>query len=417
MSLKSFCISLILLLFGITYGYAQETITEIRIDFRVNSSVIDADYNDNALRVSEIITLFNKIKSDSSINIKQIQFCGCASPEGSYQLNKRLAHERLEALEKLIRAEIYIPDSLIYRDDEYIPWHHLAEMVSTSEMEYKEEILSVINGEYKIVDYPGGRHIDSRVPALQKMRNGKIWKKLKDEFFSPMRNACAVLIIYKEEPSKEINLPILPEESEARLIPNQLPSFSPQLKGEEYISTEVEEEWQRKLQLKTNLLGWCLAIGNVGVEIDLFPHLSVGVPIYYSALNYFTTTVKFRTFAIQPEIRYWFTPSNEHWFVGVHFGLAYYNTAIGGDYRIQDHDGKSPALGGGVNIGYRLPLSEDKKWKMEFSIGAGIYSLYYDKFHNYHNGLLVSTTKETYFGIDQATITLTYSFDLNKTKR
>ena len=100
--------------------------------------------------------------------------------------------------------------------------------------------------------------------------------------------------------------------------------------------------------------------------------------------------------------------------MGAHFGLAYYNIATNGEYRTQDHDGTSPALGGGLAVGYRMPISKNNRWKMEFSIGAGAYKLHYDKFRNYHNGLLVNTEKKTYIGIDQVSVSLSYTFDLKR---
>lgn len=81
----------------------------------------------------------------------------------------------------------------------------------------------------------------------------------------------------------------------------------------------------------------------------------------------------------------------------------YYNFAINGDYRYQDHNRRSPAIGGGVSVGYRLPISRNNRWRMEFSLGAGVYSLHYDKFHNTprtKDGLLVESVKKTYWGID-----------------
>ncbi len=177
------------------------------------------------------------------------------------------------------------------------------------------------------------------------------------------------------------------------------------------------EEWGRKLYVKTNALGLGLLIANAAVEIDLCKHWSFNLPVYYSVWDYFSTTTKFRTLAVQPEIRYWFSEKNlrnDGWFVGAHFGLAYYNIATDGEFRTQDYDGKSPALGGGLAVGYRLSLSKDNRWQMEFSIGAGAYSVHYDKFRNHANGLLKDTRKETYIGIDQMNVSFSYSFDLRK---
>ncbi len=172
------------------------------------------------------------------------------------------------------------------------------------------------------------------------------------------------------------------------------------------------EEWKREVHVKTNALGLGLAIANAGAEIDICEHLSFNLSMYYSSWDYFSPTVKFRTLSTQPELRYWVTETNEGFYAGAHFGCGYYNVATGGEYRTQDHDGKSPALGGGVAFGYRLPISRNNRWKLEFSLGAGIYSLNHDKFRNRPDGLLTFTEKKTYIGFDQAAISIVYSFEI-----
>lgn len=76
-------------------AHAQEHRTEICVYFRVNRTDIDSAYLDNANRIREIITTLQNIRQDSTINIVEVSFCGAASPEGSYQLNRKLAHGRL----------------------------------------------------------------------------------------------------------------------------------------------------------------------------------------------------------------------------------------------------------------------------------------------------------------------------------
>ena len=68
-------------------------------------------------------------------------------------------------------------------------------------------------------------------------------------------------------------------------------------------------------------------------------------------------------------------------------------------------------------MGYRLPISKNRRWKMELSLGAGLYPLHYDVFHNTPNtkdGLMIGTYKKTYLGIDKASASLSYTFDLKK---
>lgn len=168
------------------------------------------------------------------------------------------------------------------------------------------------------------------------------------------------------------------------------------------------------LYLKSNLIALGGAIANVALEIDIAPHFSINIPLYYSAWDYFRQTVKFRTFALQPELRYWISDENEGLFGGVHLGMAYYNIALDGKYRYQDHKMKTPSIGGGFCIGYRFPLSVNKLWNLEFTLGGGVYHSYYDKFNNTSrtsDGLLVGSKKNTYVGIDQASVSICYKIE------
>lgn len=317
MYLKRFHIIFILVLFGIGNAQAQEMKTEFGINFRVNSTSIDSAYLDNAHRLKQITGFLQDIRKDSTLSIVELTLCGAASPEGSAKINRKLANERMAALEMLVRKEIGIPDT----------------------------------------------------------------------------------ISIEPEPVKEV-VEVLPDTTTA----------------EDTIITEVER-WIHQIHIKTNALGWGLGIANVATEVDLSNHWSFTLPIYYSAWDYFTSTIKFRTFAIQPELRYWLSENNNGFFAGLHFGMAYYNIAVNGDYRYQDQGRETPALGGGISVGYRMPISKDNRWRIEFSLGAGAYSLHYDKFHNTpdtKDGLLLESVKQTYWGIDQAAVSFSYTFDLNK---
>lgn len=414
MRIKKYYITLIFLLFCVVVTYAQDRRTEILVDFRVNSTVIDSTYSDNAVRMQEIIDFLHNIRRDSTINIVEVSFCGAASPEGSDQLNRRLARGRLTALENLVRKEVDIPDSLITRNDSYIPWDYLKKQIEDSDIIRTDEVIAILNESSLLVDYHyPNLHIDSRVVKLQKLDNGKVWQQINKLFFGQMRNASVVFITYKRE-LPAVQEPIIVQDT---VVAEPSTEITPDTTAiVETIAPKIEE-WNRKLYLKTNALFWGMGMTNVSAEIDLAKHWSFALPVTYSAWNYFTSTVKFRTLAVQPEFRYWFNENNQKFFIGAHFGYAQYNVAVDGNYRYQDHDGKSPALGGGISVGYRMPISKSDKWHIEFSLGAGVYSLHYDKFYNTPNtkdGLMIESVKKTYWGIDQAAVSFSYSFDLKK---
>ncbi len=386
---------------GWTKVHAQEQRMEIFVNFRVNSTQIEYGYQNNAYRISNLISFLQNLRADSTMTIVSTSFCGAASPEGSYGLNKRLASRRMKALEEIVRNHVNIPDSIVTYDDNFIPWSYLAEQVQESDMPEKDEIVRIIQDTHP--------QPESRIQRLKALDDGKVWRKLYKRYFCFMRNAGVVFVTYKQvsptpQPTPQpVAAPTVTPQPAPTIADTVAPQTSP-----------VVEKWRTRVHVKTNVAGLGIGIANAAVEVELCKHLSLSVPVYYSAWDYFKPTLKFRTMGMQPEIRYWFSNKNDGFFLGAHMGLLYYNFAFDEEFRIQDHDGKSPALGGGLSLGYRLPISKSGRWNMEFSVGAGIYDLHYDRFRNYTDGLLVDTKRDMYYGIDQAAITFMYSFGRKK---
>ena len=421
--LKKNCILLLLLFFCINNTFAQDR-TEISVDFRVGVSTIEQGYSNNAERLSDIISFLQDIKQDNTIEIEHISFNGAASPEGSFELNRKLALDRLTSLEKYISKHVAMPNDItITRNDQYIHWDYLISLVENSDIAYKDKVLAILNGESQLTEYPGERRVDSRIVQLKSLDNGKVWQTMLHRFFSGMRSASVVVETVKKElpPIEEIEEEsgtIIDEMEESEAEPAPIIEEDEKEQPVVFIDTQPElKEWTQQLYLKTNAVGWSMLVANVAIELDLSPHWSVALPVYYSGWDYFSHDRKYRTFTVQPEIRYWLK-ENDGFFFGAHLGLAYYNFAWkGNDYRIQDKDKKTPALGGGLSAGYRLPISKNNRWKMEFSVGAGVYDLEYNKFHNQRNGFMVETIKETFFGIDQVAVSFSYMFDFKKKKK
>lgn len=415
MRIIRYSIALSLLLFGAGTVRSQESRTEVRFEFRANSVSVDSLYGDNAARMREMTAFLRDIRRDSTIDITGVSFCGAASPEGSSALNRRLAQGRLSALERLVRREIDLPDSIVTRDDSYISWEYLKSQVEDSDIRCKEEVTAILDMKPEYVEYRPGARIDRRVLELQKLDGGRVWRQMNDLFFSRMRNACAVFVTYKRTVPSEQPREAVPDTVtvEPEPVVKTITDTIAESEAVETFPTEPEG-WQRHLYVKANAVGWAMGVTNIAAEIDLAEHWSFTLPLYWSSWNYFKSTLKFRTLTLQPEVRYWFSENNDRWFAGAHFGLGWYNIATDGKYRTQDHGGHSPAVGGGIAAGYRLPISRNKRWKMEFSLGAGVYRLHYDKFRNEPNGLLVETKKKTWFGIDQASVSVAYTFDLGR---
>ncbi len=170
------------------------------------------------------------------------------------------------------------------------------------------------------------------------------------------------------------------------------------------------------LTFKVNAVAAAVAVTNAAFELE-WRRWSVQLPLYYSNLDYFSHRVKFRTGVIQPGVRYWFAPDrvvgHTGFFAGAHFGIAWYNMSFGGTDRIQDRDGRTPAIGGGLEGGWRRTLGRSGHWKLELSLGVGVYSARYDLIDN-TTGVLRHTSSKVFVGVDHVGVTFGYSLDLKK---
>ena len=399
-------------------SHAVSEHSSIEIYFRVGSSEYEPRFRSNAANLSRFVESTNALSRGLETGKVKITFSASASPEGSAELNARLSRERLEsAAAALMSAGLddgfFDAEHVSSTFTGTVPMDYLAEMTEASSFRYKTDILEIL-GDDSIDD-------DEKIARLRSAEGGSCWKWLSRECFPKMRSFRAVVRIVRDAALAKVEAPagveLLSIES-PRAIGELAPRTDQLAKAVEAMPDDgpAEDEWTRRLTLKTNALGLGLLIANAAAEVGITERLSFHLPLYYSALNYFTQTVKFRTLAVQPELRY-YIPGVNGLFAGAHMSVASFNLAAGGDYRLQDRGGNTPLLGGGLSIGYRLQFRKNPRWGVEFAAGAGAYRFDYDRFVNEPNGPYVDTVNRTYIGIDNLSVSITYDFDLGKVKK
>ena len=117
------------------------------LDFPVNKMTIYPDYRKNPDELRKIIATIDLVKNDQNTRITEIDIVGYASPEGSYNSNARLAQGRSEALKKYVQ-ELYKFDKNIIKVTS-VPedWQGLRNYVANSDLDQKEEMLSLLDNE------------------------------------------------------------------------------------------------------------------------------------------------------------------------------------------------------------------------------------------------------------------------------
>ena len=386
--------------------YAQESqqmSDSLMVYFHQGKSDFDPDFKGNGERYEKFISRLQNMSASEARRVAKVRIYSSASPEGSVAFNEKLAQNRAKSVIERMHGSLMFQDSIVFIQHITEDWEGLARLAENDPaVPSKAEAMAIIRD---------AADPDRKV-RLQRLDEGRAWQYLYEKYFPQLRSFRIYVYVRPTDEGLKMASRIEPVNAvpmkQLLLAQPSEPQPEPQ-----------EPQWTRELTLKTNTLGWALAHANIAVECDIIPHLSLAVPFYYSGgLDYFKPTIKFRGIVLQPELRYYprlQQEKNDGFYVGAHFGLGWYNYALNGEFRIQDHKGRTPAYGGGIGLGYAMQFKKNPRWGMEFAVGGGVYKAKYDIFYNEFNGPYEDTAVEkVFFGVDNASVSFTYKFDLSR---
>ena len=410
--LKSLLLSMLLCFSGMVLHaqteqivHGQQSEHKYTLYFRVNESVLDASYMGNAQTLEQILKdISASIESEGKVSA-QISLNATASPEGRLRHNVSLSEKRKETVLDFLKQSIDISEVTFHANSLVEDWDMVIEYVLADDnIPYKDEVLEVINS------LSGKEDFETQLQqSLKKINNGSAYAYIVEHIFPYMRS-CNITAIYNTQVVAEARIEMV-----ALHVPDYTATLEPTPQVLERPEPIMFRGFTPTMKLKVNATGLGMGHGNIAAEFAVAEHFSVALPFYYSGgFDYFKPTLKFRGIVVQPEMRY-YIKGNEGFYLGAHLGLGWYNFALDGTYRIQDHKGRTPAYGGGIGLGYAMNFKKNPRWGMEFAIGAGAYKAKYDIFYNEPNGPYEETAVEkVFFGIDNASIAFTYKFNLKK---
>lgn len=359
----------------------------------------------------ELISFANLV--DSICRNEKVEFVkitGLSSIDGPVGYNNRLALARAKSMMSWLTNNTSLTPNVFKLAAKGEDWGLFEKLVKKNK--------SIPNWQ-QVVDIIQSKESDNdKEYRLRRLDNGIVWKYLAEHTFPKMRTVEISLganhrfLIMNDEPQEETPEPEVVEEVVVEVI--ETPVEEPQ--PAEEVITEPEpapvmlaEDWQRKFRIGTDLPYWVMLWSNLSFEIDLAKHWSFNLPVYFSAMNYFKHTLKFRVFGFQPGIRYWLKETNRGVYFDAHYGMAWWDFAFDGKYRYQDEGRHSPLLGGGLAAGYRLPISKNGRWSMDFGAGVGVYHIRYDRFQNKYNGKRIDSKSKTVFFPDNLNVSIIYN--------
>lgn len=364
----------------------------IPIVYRVNKYTLI----ENAALDSVVATL-RRVQNDPHTSLRRVWVGGSASPEGPLWWNKQLGDFRSAALaDYLIRKEV-VADSLITVFNLEEDWYNTEKYLRSHPFPNCERVLNIIETE---------PDRELRKQLIRQIDNDTTWCRLISEVFPPLRNAR---LIIECTPWNNPDL-VVSDIDIPTAIPLNKPEFATPPRCD-FNTFEKFEQSNRFIALKTNLISVALLTANLALEVELWPHVSLDIPVWYSPYD-ITDKLRLRLLATQPEVRYWPVKAGEGWFYGVHTHIVGFDVSIPSSDRYQD---PNHALWGfGISAGWAKNFGKKKQWSIEFNLGVGYANYKYDVYRNWHNGIKFDSGSGHYWGVTRAGISIGYKWYLKR---
>lgn len=375
MHMRGLIVSAFMLL-GCIQVFGQESRKEVCIGFPVGNSTLDTAYGDNAMRLSEVVSFLESVKKDSTLELVEVSFCGSASPEGGFAINRELAEKRRNSLERYVRERVSLPDGIISRPEGFIAWERLAELVEVSDMPHKEEAVDVLRNVPEFTYDNKGVLVDSRKKHLMELQYGRTWHYMHKHFFDQIRNASVILVTVRQKPVIEEKT-VVKEES---VVPVPTDTTSVVEKTDTVVAVSPETSKPFYMALKTNMLYDVLAVPNIGVEFYLGKNWSISGNWMYGWWKKNSSHRYWRIYGGDIAVRYWFgKKASEKPLTGHHVGV--YGQAFTYDFEWggKGYMGGEPGgtlwdktnYAAGVEYGYSLPVAN--RLNIDFTLGVGYW--------------------------------------------
>ena len=167
----------------------------LAIYFHQGKYFIDRNLRNNNQILNELVSTVQSLILSNDHRITRIVITGFVSPEGSSQLNDRLAWDRAVSVKDFLCANTNVNPSVIQLFNGGIDWATLRRLVEDSDMYQKYRVIDIIDN-YPIWDsYRGaGRHGE-----LMRLDGGQPYRYMYRELFPLMRQAAHIKVYYENK--------------------------------------------------------------------------------------------------------------------------------------------------------------------------------------------------------------------------
>ena len=200
---KSYLLLILPVLFGGTLS-AQNPSSDtvgVTVYFRQGHSTLEPSFRDNGRRLDTFFQQVAELRRDTMRRVHSVRIMAFSSPEGSSDCNSRLSERRAFRLADLLHRSTDLPDSLFEIVARGVNWEGLTDLVDTSDMPYRDEVLNILRNTPEWV-VRNGVVVDGRKRRLGMLHGGRAWQYMYEHFFPKLRGSD-VRVVYRITPLPE----------------------------------------------------------------------------------------------------------------------------------------------------------------------------------------------------------------------
>ena len=171
----------------------------LKFYFKLNQSTFDKQFMTNEVYMSNLMSVIAKLNMIPNLSISRVLIAGFASVEGPLALNEQLSYKRAVSISNYLQNSINLDSAHIEIYNGGENWIGLRDIVSSSDMRYRAEVLDIID-KTPVRTYVGRKLVDGRNYQLMQLKGGAPYRYLLKHIFPRLRQAGSVKVYFDRKP-------------------------------------------------------------------------------------------------------------------------------------------------------------------------------------------------------------------------
>lgn len=392
MNRKSLLLVVFCLLVAPLLHAGETAVDSARIYYRLGYRYVDTSLRDNGKVLKNLCAKIERALQEDLL--EKVVIYSYTSPDGTHKANLTLAARRMDSLESWLLRNTPLPATMLETNSGGIAWDLLRDAVSKSEMQYKAEVLRILDNTPVWVFDSNNRVVSSRKKELMDLKGGAPYRYMYEHLFPDLRSSISVLLyISTPEPQPEEERetvapeeditpaapeddanPVAPEEDTAVVSPEEQADAQEEKAAEEESAAAEAYEPLHRLALKTNIIYDLALMPSLEVEYMINDHWSVNAEGEVAWWRKRSKHKYYQIATLSPEVRYWFK-TKKRWhghYVGLFGGGSWYDLENG------KRGYKGEFWKAGLSYGYMFPIG--RSLSFETGIGLGFLRTWYEEY-------------------------------------